>query len=410
MNKKGFTLIELLAVIIILGILMIIAIPSVTNYINDSRKSAYVDTAKEIISGARNLVNDGKLGMYDTGTTYYIPAKYVNTENSLKSPYGDFTDESAYVGVIYDGKGYKYYWISSDDTGQGIPEVTPVDKLETDDIKSDLKIEDIRTTIENTGIGNRKTIKILKPNGTWENQIILSNTNNNIPEEGANSSGETNTIVYPAGKTKETVVTGDLVTIRTEEFYVVKHDGDDLILLAKYNLKVGNIIENYIKTREYTNNDEGYGRQSSDAIGYISGSSSRNATVAFSYSNYWNGKVGTNYPGGFCNRNTSATCGYVYDSNSYLKEYVDNYKTFLEGKGITIKNARLLRFEEAYELGCDINALSCANAPSWLYQTTFWLGSAYNNYGINAVYSDKYFYRGINDVYDYYGVRPVIVI
>ena len=36
MNKKGFTLIELLAVIIILGILMIITIPSVTKYINDS--------------------------------------------------------------------------------------------------------------------------------------------------------------------------------------------------------------------------------------------------------------------------------------------------------------------------------------------------------------------------------------
>ena len=66
-NKKGFTLIELLAVIIILGILMIIAIPSVTTYINDSRKSAYVDTAKEIISGARNLVNSGELEMYDTG-------------------------------------------------------------------------------------------------------------------------------------------------------------------------------------------------------------------------------------------------------------------------------------------------------------------------------------------------------
>ncbi len=48
-KKNGFTLIELLAVIIILGILMIIAIPSVTNYISNSRKSAYVDTAKEIV-------------------------------------------------------------------------------------------------------------------------------------------------------------------------------------------------------------------------------------------------------------------------------------------------------------------------------------------------------------------------
>ena len=125
-NKKGFTLIELLAVIIILGILMIIAIPSVTQYINNSRKSAYVDTAKEIVAGTRNLVNEGKLGMYDTNTTYYIPAKYVNTENALKSPYGEFTDDSAYVGVIYDGKGYKYYWISTDDAGQGVKKITPL--------------------------------------------------------------------------------------------------------------------------------------------------------------------------------------------------------------------------------------------------------------------------------------------
>ena len=112
-KKKGFTLIELLAVIIILGILMIIAIPSVTRYINDSRKSAYVDTAKEIVSGTRNLVNEGKLGMYDTTATYYIPADYINTENALKSPYGEFSQ--AYVGVVYDGKGYKYSWISCDD-------------------------------------------------------------------------------------------------------------------------------------------------------------------------------------------------------------------------------------------------------------------------------------------------------
>ena len=61
MNNKVFTLIELLAVIIILGILMIIAIPSVTMYINDSRKNAYIDTAKEMIGSARNLVNEGKL-------------------------------------------------------------------------------------------------------------------------------------------------------------------------------------------------------------------------------------------------------------------------------------------------------------------------------------------------------------
>ena len=63
-DNKAFTLIELLAVIIILGVLMIIAIPSVTTYISNSRKTAYIDTAKQVISGARNLVNEGRLEMY----------------------------------------------------------------------------------------------------------------------------------------------------------------------------------------------------------------------------------------------------------------------------------------------------------------------------------------------------------
>ena len=38
-------------------------------------------------------------------------------------------------------------------------------------------------------------------------------------------------IIYPVGKTKATVEVGDIVTIDTEEFYVVKHDGSDLVLL-----------------------------------------------------------------------------------------------------------------------------------------------------------------------------------
>ena len=109
MNKRGFTLIELLAVIIILGILMIIAIPSVSRYISDTRKNAYIDTAKEVIGSARNLVNSGSLGMYNTNTTYYIPSTCIKTENGgeAESPYGKF--KQAYIGVIYDGKGYKYY-------------------------------------------------------------------------------------------------------------------------------------------------------------------------------------------------------------------------------------------------------------------------------------------------------------
>ena len=71
-KKKAFTLIELLAVIIILGILMIIAVPSVTKYINSSKKEAYIDSAKEIISGAKYFVNSGNVELNNKDVTYYI--------------------------------------------------------------------------------------------------------------------------------------------------------------------------------------------------------------------------------------------------------------------------------------------------------------------------------------------------
>ena len=55
---------------------MIIAIPSVTTYISNSRKSFYIDTAKNIIGGSRNLVNEEKLEMYDQ-TVHFIFQKVV---------------------------------------------------------------------------------------------------------------------------------------------------------------------------------------------------------------------------------------------------------------------------------------------------------------------------------------------
>ena len=49
MKNKGFTLIELLAVILILGIIALIAIPTVTNIIEEARRGAFETSVKEIL-------------------------------------------------------------------------------------------------------------------------------------------------------------------------------------------------------------------------------------------------------------------------------------------------------------------------------------------------------------------------
>ena len=126
-SRKGFTLIELLAVIIILGVLMIIAIPSVTTYIQNSRKSAYVDTAVAYVDAVRNKVNEAaKIKFYATDTLYMIPVGHetanscISVETGGQSPFSD-SWHYAYVGVTYDGSGYNYYFIGEDGAAQGLP-------------------------------------------------------------------------------------------------------------------------------------------------------------------------------------------------------------------------------------------------------------------------------------------------
>ena len=55
-NNKGFTLIELLAVILILAILVAVAVPAVTRYLNTARQGTYASNANAALSVVRNDV------------------------------------------------------------------------------------------------------------------------------------------------------------------------------------------------------------------------------------------------------------------------------------------------------------------------------------------------------------------
>lgn len=80
LNKKGFTLIELLAVIVILGILMLIAIPSVTKYIASSRQKTFKNTAQLLVDAVRNDVVSNQTGTCYASVTD-IPLEKGNKSN-----------------------------------------------------------------------------------------------------------------------------------------------------------------------------------------------------------------------------------------------------------------------------------------------------------------------------------------
>ena len=398
-SKVAFTLIELLAVIIILGILILIAIPSVTKYISDSRKETYIDTARQYVKGAVNLTNQGKLDMFDTDTTYYIPSTCIKLESGGDSPYGKF--DPAYVIVTYDNESYNYYWLSRDVQGMGIDNVTLSDKLDANMIKSGVKKDVVSAKY---GIDGRDNIVLFSADCSSKTTSAATTSINGDTGE------EITRIQYPTGKNKETVTTGDIAKINNEEFYVIRHNGNDLLLLARYNLKVGGIYSGFTKKGQYTSADDGYGLQSSETRGVGFGNLA-NGTLAFSSTNYWGGKIGTVYPGTYCSSTSSSTsCANIFDSNSYLYQYVVNYKNYLESFGIAIKEARLMSTEEYNYI---------RTKGTFWKETSYWLGNPYYFDGnasptsfVNYVEAAGSGYSG-SAAYSYnsrYGIRPVIII
>lgn len=167
-NKKGFTLIEILAVIIILGVLLVIAIPSISSTILNSRKSTYLSTINGYVDAVRYKVDNFELSLNRKDVAYYIPVDIIELDQgSDESPFGDW--ESAYVVVIFTGKEHKYYWTSSDDAGYKVLLDKEAERLTEADIISGSDTY-ISTRL---GVAGRRKTCVVSSNGICNAENIM---------------------------------------------------------------------------------------------------------------------------------------------------------------------------------------------------------------------------------------------
>ena len=180
---------------------------------------------------------------------------------------------------------------------------------------------------------------------------------------------------------------GTVVTLGTESFYSLGTDGDNVKLLAKYNLYIGNECTNSSNCTPY--GEEATGMQNEDMKGFGKDVSIYKGTTEFSSS-------GIDY------------------NTSIVKTYVDNYKDLLVSLyDIQIVESRLLSYDElvSEEIGCVKGELSCLVSPyEWIYSSSYWTYTNYNNYYVWRVFKTGDFgYSGYPDKHTC-GVRPVIVL
>lgn len=133
MKNKGFTMIELLATIVILGVIMMIAVPSVTSILSKNKKQTFLNDAKKFIALSEQEArkNGYKYDCYTLNASNINGSCYnISTQDIEKSPYDEMYLESSRVlqcqvsGSYY----YKVYLTDGNKSIEGLVKIADKDK------------------------------------------------------------------------------------------------------------------------------------------------------------------------------------------------------------------------------------------------------------------------------------------
>lgn len=166
MSKKGFTLIELLGVIVILGILMLIAVPNVMSMIDKNKKSIYIGDAEKLKTMAEYKIRVNTCIPLPTETEILVmPLSSINNGDLETDPEGNIYDsDKSYIAVTKQD-GFDEYWVNlvgiDGSKNRGI-RLTKLDNLKMDN-RYNLVVKDFSIPITKDEIssivGVGKTVK-----------------------------------------------------------------------------------------------------------------------------------------------------------------------------------------------------------------------------------------------------------